>query len=234
MSIILVNNINCLDADVIIDQNPWWDLNQIRKVVSEDENVAVQLKACRSILCDNFDEPSLADTCLSFLPIKVQIQVAFNNEVLYRISQPLFSLRYSTRNHAIWPIKPFNKICHGLIGGGTIQDSKVSTIMHMMSSGWTIVTWWLERHRYVSMLTDTKGRCRAFYDATNDLGDYLNNGDATILPDFQILTRNREWLKDTFLLRKSEKMVVIDLSDPPPRQKTQWSREHYFWNSILC
>jgi hypothetical protein len=222
MTLILVKN-NDLD---IIDENPWWDLTQIRKVVAEDGYMDLQLKECRAILCANFDEPSLADTCLSFLPIKVQIRV-FNHYVKYHIFPPFFSSTYSI-DRAPWPIK----ICNGLIDVGNIQDSKT---MSMMSSGWTIICWW-ERDHYIEMLSDTKGRCRAFYESIKDLSEAIHNGEALILPDFRILTTNG-W---EFLLLKSEKMVVIDPSDPPPQgvefpKCVRWSREHYFRNhrSIL-
>jgi hypothetical protein len=218
----------------IIDLNPWWNRNQIREVVDNDGNVALQLKACRDILCEKFDEPSLADTCLSFLPIEVQISINNDfNSVQYTVFLP-FPFHYGsgtvTIYHSRWPLQQMSDCgepCKSTINGiGNLQDAHRKSTLSLMSTGWTIITWW-EEGNYISILSDTKGRCRAFYKSIEDENDYHLDFDSRVLrvlPDFRIVNRgsiqhnqykNHKW------------NTVIDSSDPP--FEGDWYKEHFFW-----
>jgi hypothetical protein len=223
----------------IIDLNPWWNRNQIREVVDDDGNVALQLKTCRAILCEKFDEPSLADTCLSFLPIEVQISINSHNgfnSVQYTIFLP-FQSETVTINQARWPLQQVSvrgEPCksqeaeeYTINGMGNLQDAKRdSTSLSMMSTGWTIITWWEDSH-YMSILSDTKGRCRAFYKNIEDENP-LDSRVLRVLSDFRIVNKNGSIQHNQY---NHDWITVIDLSDPP--FEGDWYREHYFWNHRL-
>jgi hypothetical protein len=209
-------------SDHWIDNNPWWDLNQIRKVIDDDGSVSAQLKAVVAIIkkCNIFNEVALIDNCISFLPIKVYIEIKAERKVEYTIYTP-FPARYIALVilNDKWPIKQISS--NGTpcdtsdIKIRNIQNSTTKVSISMMSSGWTIITWKTDP-ACVSMLSDTRGRCRAFYFAIQHLCWNLE-----MMSDFQI----RGISGNIITPFQRCQIPLTDLSDPPPLGK--WTREHH-------